>query len=87
MSKPLILGALASLMTASAYARRRGGGGDSVPWLSDMVLYVFIGLAALAVVLTVVSVLLRHFGRRSAADMARERSMRRQVRRQTGQKR
>ncbi|MDM0112213.1 hypothetical protein QTI66_08630 [Variovorax sp. J22R133] len=80
--------AVLSLLATSAHARRRGGGGggsgeDHFPWLTDLVIYVLLGLFALSVV----GALWRYFTRPSAADMARERSMRRQSMRQPGRRR
>jgi len=75
--------ATASLMATPVHARRRGGGGggggeDPFPWLTEVVAYVFLGLLALAVL----GALWRYFTRPSAADLARERSMRRLSRRE-----
>ena len=74
--------ALVSLMTASAHARGRGGGGgegeDPMPWLTEFMAYFFLVMLALAVV----GALWRYFTRPSAADLARERSMRRLSRRE-----
>ena len=73
--------AMSGLAATSAHARRRGGSGhgeDPFPWLTDFVLYVLLGMLALAVV----GALWRYFTRPSAADLARERSMRRLSRRE-----
>lgn len=68
--------AMASLMATSVHARRRGGRGgeDPFPWLTEFVAYVLIGLLVFAVL----GALWSYFTRPSAADLARERSMRRQ---------
>lgn len=74
--------ALVSLVATSVHARRRGGGGgdgeDPIPWLTEFVAYFLLGMLALAVV----GALWRYFTRPSAADLARERSMRRLSRRE-----
>ena len=49
-----------------------------MPWLTGLVAYFFLAVLALAVVAAV----WRYFTRPSAADLARERSMRRQSRRE-----
>jgi len=87
MSKPFSVPCLAGILAFPAYARRRGGGGSEMPWLSEAVLYTLLGLAVLAVVLAIAGFLLRNVGRRSAAELARERSMKRQARAQSGLKR
>lgn len=73
---------MASLMATPVQARRRGGGGsggeDPFPWLAEFIAYFLLGMLALAVV----GALWRYFTRPSAADMARERSMRRLSRRE-----
>lgn len=73
----LNLVALMSLVATSVHARRRGGGGgdgeDPIPWLTEFVAYILLGMLALAVV----GALWRYFTRPSAADLARERNMRR----------
>jgi hypothetical protein len=82
ISRFLALGsvATASLMPTTVHARRRGGGGgeDPFPWLTEFVVYIFLGLLALAVL----SALWRYLTRASAADLARKRSMRRLSRRE-----
>lgn len=73
--------ATASLMATPVHARRRGGGGggvDPIPWLTEFVAYAFLSLLALAVL----GALWRYLIRPSAADLARERSMRRLSRRE-----
>lgn len=72
--------ATASLVATSVHARRRGGshGEDPFPWLTEAVMYVLLGMLALAVL----GALWRYFTRPSAADLARERSMRRLSRRE-----
>lgn len=66
-----------NLLAASAHARRRGGGDsggeDSFPWLTEVVVYVLLGMLALSVV----GALWRYLTRPSAADLARKRSDRR----------
>ena len=68
-------------MTTTVHARRRGSGGggeDPFPWLTEFMVYIFLGLLALAVL----GALWRYITRPSAADLARERSMRRLSRRE-----
>ena len=81
-SLALVPVSLASLAASSAHARRRGGGGseDPFPWLTDFMLYLFLGMLTIAVV----GALWRYFTRPSVADLARERSVRRHARRQEG---
>lgn len=66
---------IASFVTTSVHARRRGGshGEDPFPWLTEVVAYVLLAMFALAVM----GAMWRYFTRPSAADLARERSMRR----------
>ena len=68
------------LATTPVHARRRGSshGEDPFPWLTEAVMYVLLGMLALAVL----GALWRYFTRPSAADLARERSMRRLSRRE-----
>jgi hypothetical protein len=72
--------ATASLVATSVHARRRGGshGEDPFPWLTEVVAYALIAMLALAVM----GALWRRLTRPSAADLARERSMRRLSRRE-----
>ena len=72
--------AMGSLMATSVHARRRGGSGgeDPFPWLTEFMLYLFLGMLALGVV----GAVWRYITRPSAADLARERSMRRLSRRE-----
>ena len=72
---PFLMMLTAGLVATSVHARRRGGshGEDLFPWLTEVVLYGLVGLFALAVLGTV----WRYLTRPSAADLARQRSMRR----------
>lgn len=66
------------LMATSAYARKRGsgnGGDDPFPWLTEVVVYVLLGMLALSVV----GALWRFVTRPTAADLARQRSNGRQA--------
>ena len=77
--------AAGSLVATLVHARRRGGnhGEDPLPWLTEAVPYVLLAMLALAVV----GALWRYLSRPSAADLARERSMRRLSRQEEKERR